>query len=125
MKEQKIILFDGVCNLCNASVNFLIKHDKRSTFSYLAMQSEQGKSLLLKLSLPIDRMDTIVYLSGSNVYIKSTAILKLFKELGGIWTIWYVFMIVPKPLRDCVYMFISKSRYSFFGKADTCALPPQ
>ena len=120
---KPILLFDGVCNLCNRLVQFIIKRDPRATFRFASLQSESGQALLESFELPKDKLDTFVYLRGEKIYLKSSAVLHVLKDLGGGWKLLYVFIIVPKPLRDLVYTLVSKTRYNIFGKKDQCMIP--
>lgn len=118
-----IVLFDGVCNFCNAVVNFLIQQDKKKVLRFAAMQSETGKELLLKYNFPPDYLKSFVLIKDGKAYTKSTAALKLFDHLPWYWKWIQTFWVVPKPLRDGVYEFISEQRYKWFGKKDQCMLP--
>ncbi len=117
---DRVVLYDGICNLCNGTVNFLIKNDRRKIFSYAPLQSEKGKALMKKYGLPDDKFDTIIFLRGEKHYELSTAVLKIFKELGGYWKLMYAFIIIPPLIRDFIYRMIARTRYSIFGKTDQC-----
>jgi predicted DCC family thiol-disulfide oxidoreductase YuxK len=121
--ETYILLFDGVCNLCNRTVQFTIKNDPRAKFKFASLQSESGQALLKKINLPTDRFDTLVLISGNKYFIKSSAVLRILKELRGIWRLGYFLIILPRPFRDFFYNIIAKSRYSIFGKRETCMIP--
>lgn len=123
MTHSKILLFDGVCNFCDGTVQFVLKHDKKEAFSFASLQSEAGQSLLRKHGLPLEDYDSFVYLDEGKVHTKSTAALRVLKELGGIYRALYLLIAVPKPIRDAVYMMIAKNRYKWFGKKDACTLP--
>lgn len=120
---QKIILFDGVCNLCNGLVQFVINHDKHAAFTFGSLQSEEGQALLKEKGLPTDDFDSFVYLKDKEVYVKSTGALNVLKDLGGSWRLLYVFIIIPRPVRDFLYGLIAKKRYSLFGRRESCMLP--
>jgi predicted DCC family thiol-disulfide oxidoreductase YuxK len=122
---DQIILFDGVCNLCNGLVNFIIKKDHKSKFKFCALQSSQGKLLLQKFNLDADEINTIVFINGDKCLQKSTAVLNIFYELGGIWKIFYIFIIIPPFIRNFVYGAIAKSRYRIFGKRNACMFPSE
>jgi len=122
--QTHIVLFDGVCNLCNKSVQFIIHNDPKVKFRFAAIQSEIGQLLLGQLELPLDRFDSIVYISDNKFYIKSTAVLQIIKELGRWWQALYCFIIIPRILRDMVYNMIAKRRYTWFGKSESCMIPP-
>ncbi|MDX8290279.1 thiol-disulfide oxidoreductase DCC family protein [Metabacillus indicus] len=123
MTHNKILLFDGVCNFCDGTVQFVLKHDKKEAFSFASLQSEAGQSLLRKHGLPLEDYDSFVYLEEGKVHTKSTAALRVLKELGGMYKALYLLIAVPKPTRDAVYMMIAKNRYKWFGKKDACTLP--
>ena len=120
MKENhKIILFDGVCNLCNSAINFVIKRDKKNVFKFATLQSEYAKNLGLDPS----KMDSIVLIDGGNRYSKSSAALHIAKYLSSGYPLLYAFMVLPKFLRDWVYDYIAKNRYKWFGKKESCMIP--
>lgn len=122
--ETHILLFDGVCNLCNRMVRFTIKRDPKGKFKFAPLQSESGQALLKKQGLPVDNFDSFVFIKGDKYYFKSSAGLQVLKELGGVWKLlFYVFIVFPKPWRDFVYGIIAKTRYRIFGKRDTCMIP--
>lgn len=122
-EAHKIILFDGVCNLCNGLVQFVINHDKKSIFRFGSLQSEGGRVLLKEHGLPLNDYDSFVYVKDNRVYLKSTGALHVLKDLGGFYKLLYVFIAIPRPLRDFVYSLIAKSRYSLLGKRESCMLP--
>jgi len=121
--EQHIVLFDGVCNLCNNGVQFIIKKDKRNLFNFAALQSEYGEILLNKHQINTENMDSFVYIQKGKAYVKSTAALKIAKELKRGWQLFYVFIIFPAFFRNWFYDFIAKNRYRWFGKKDSCMIP--
>ncbi len=122
--EHPVILFDGVCNLCNSAVDFVIRRDRKGVFRYASLQSEVGMNLLRERGLPSDRLDTIVLVdAGGKVSFRSTAALKIARQLSGAWPLLYAFIILPAGLRDVVYNWIAANRYKWFGQRDTCRLP--
>lgn len=121
--KHPILLFDGVCNLCNGAVQFIIKQDKRARFRFTAIQSDKGQALLQKLHLPTDDITTMVLIEGDKYYTHSTAALRNALHMGRLWTLLYVFIIVPRPIRDVVYAWIAKNRYRWFGKSESCMIP--
>lgn len=121
--EEPIVLFDGVCNLCNGAVQFIIKRDKEEKFRFASLQSESGQKILNQYGLPTASFNSFVLIMGDRYFIKSTAVLNVLKELGGIYRMFYAFIMLPKPLRDFVYDLIAKSRYQLFGKNDSCMVP--
>jgi len=126
IQHQHIILFDGVCNLCNGSVNFILKHEKDSQFRFASIQSEVGRELLLWCGLRSDYSEAVVYLENGNVYLGSTAALKIGQKLLFPWSILSnIGMLVPKFIRYRVYIQIAKHRYQWFGKRDSCTVPAQ
>jgi len=119
---DKIILFDGVCNLCSASVRFVIKRDSKKIFRFASLQSEFAKKIILANNIS-DSIRTIVLLKGNKTYLRSDAALEISKDLNGLWPLLYFFKIIPQFVRDAVYNFISQHRYKWFGKTDECWLP--
>lgn len=118
-----ILLFDGICNLCNRTVQFVIKRDPKALFRFVSLQSDYGQTLLKKLSLPTDNFDSFVLITGKKYYLRSTAGLQVLKLMGGGWKLFYALMIFPRPLRDFVYGLIARARYKVFGKRDNCMVP--
>lgn len=121
--ENKIILFDGVCNLCNGAVTFVIKRDKKDYFKFATLQSEIADKLLAAYPVENKKMDSIVLIDDGNKYTKSSAALRIAKYLSGGYPLLYVFMIIPKFIRDWVYSIIAKNRYTWFGKKEACMIP--
>lgn len=119
--ENSVILFDGVCNFCNSSVNFIIEHDKKGYFKFAPLQSEIGKTLVDKFGLR--DVDSIILVEDDKAYTYSTAALKFIKHLDGIWSWAYIFIIIPRPIRDFFYKLFAANRYRLFGKKDTCMMP--
>ncbi|GAA4278770.1 thiol-disulfide oxidoreductase DCC family protein [Aquimarina mytili] len=121
---KKIILFDGVCNLCNDSINFVIKRDKNDVFRYASLQSEIGKKLITERNINISKIDSILLIDPSVAYYyKSTAALHIAKQLSGIYPLFSVFFIFPRFFRDWIYDIIAKNRYKWFGKKEACMIP--
>jgi len=119
----KIILFDGVCNLCNNAVTFVIKHDKKDRFRFAALQSDIGKDYVLKFKIDPSETDSIILIDGENYFIKSTAALYISKSLSGAYPLFFVFIIVPLFFRNWIYDYIAKNRYKWFGRKDNCMIP--
>ncbi len=119
---QFIILFDGICNLCNKSVQFIIRNDKKNKFVFASLQSEIATQLLREIDIK-NSLDTIILLKGKSHFVKSDAVLEIAKNLGGVWALFYAFKIFPKFLRDAAYTYIANRRYSWFGKRKSCMLP--
>lgn len=124
-ENKSIILFDGVCNLCNASVNFVIRHDKKGQFLFASLQSDAAKEILLHFNLKKLNEDSVILLEDNKLFDKSTAALKISKQLDGIFKALYLFIIIPKILRDRIYNYISNHRYQWFGKRESCIIPSQ
>lgn len=122
-QPKNILLFDGVCNLCNGAVQFIIKRDPKRKFKFASLQSQAGQSFLKEHNLSTSELNTFVYLKNEQHFTKSTAVLHVLKDLGGLYKFFYSFIIIPKPIRDFFYRLISKSRYSLFGKKDQCMIP--
>lgn len=120
-----IILFDGICNLCNGSVQFVIRQDKKKLFKFASLQSETGQSLLRQRDFDTKSMDSFVLISEGKYYTQSTAALKVLKLLGGRWSILYLFIFIPAFIRNAVYNFIARNRYRWFGKRDSCMMPDE
>ena len=122
-KEYKIILFDGVCNLCNGAVTYIIKRDKKNGFKFAALQSEIGKKLVSKFNIDTSKVDSIILIDGDRHYEKSSAALHIAKHLSGAYPLLFGFMILPKFIRNSVYDYIAKNRYKWFGKKENCMIP--
>ena len=123
MEYKSIILFDGVCNLCNNAVQFVIKHDSSDKFLFAALQSETGQQLLQQYNLPKGGFNSLVLVQNGKVFLKSTAALQVAKQLTGPVKLLYGFIIVPAFIRNTVYTFIATNRYKWFGKTDSCMIP--
>lgn len=121
--EHPVILFDGVCNLCNSAVQFVIERDKKKLFRFASLQSEYGQSQLKKHCLLDKNIDSIVLVDEGKTYIKSTAALRIAKKMGGLYPLAYAFIIVPAFIRNWVYDFVARNRYRWFGKQDACWIP--
>ena len=122
-RSHKIILFDGVCNLCNTSVNFVIKKDKNDVFRFAALQSEIGQNYIEKFKIDSSKTDSIILVDNDKHYIKSTAALTIAKSLKGGYPLLYIFMILPNFIRNWVYDYIAKNRYKWYGKKESCMIP--
>lgn len=123
-KDKKLILFDGVCNLCDASVQYIIKHDKNDVFRFTALQSEIGAKILDQFNLDTSKMDSILLYSPNNgISSKSTAALKIAIHLGFPRNLMAVFLIIPAFIRNWVYDYIAKNRYKWYGKKEECMIP--
>lgn len=118
-----VVLFDGVCNLCNGSVRFVIERDPHKHFQFAPLQSETATTLIGGLANPLAMPDSIVLVDDGRLYVRSTAALRIARRLRFPWPLLWVFMAVPRPLRDWVYDLIARHRYGWFGKRDTCMVP--
>lgn len=123
MLNQPVIFFDGICNLCNASVQFVIEHDKKNKFMFTALQGDYAKETLPKLNVDLQKLNTILLLEEGKLYTKSSAALRVAKRLIGLWPLLYVFIIIPKFIRDWFYDIIAKNRYKWWGKQESCWVP--
>lgn len=122
--DKKILLFDGVCNLCNSSVQYVIKKDKKDEFRFVALQSELGQKILKHIGIADKNIDSIVlYLPGIAYYYKSSAIIEISKSLQGFFNYGMLFRLLPTFLRDSVYDYIAKNRYKWYGKQESCMIP--
>ena len=123
-KNKNIILFDGVCNLCESAVLFVIKYDKKDKFRFVALQSEMGKKIISHIGMDSRHIDSIVlYAPGIAYYYKSQAALEIAKNLGGLFHFGTLFRIIPNGLRNLLYDYIAKNRYVWFGKKESCMVP--
>ena len=117
---MNIVLFDGICNLCNASVRFITRHDKNNTIQFASLQSETSKELLLKMNIDSQKIDSIIFITDEMIFFKSNAAIEIAKMLDGFPNYLKYFQFIPRPIRDYVYDMIAKNRYRLFGK--TCSL---
>lgn len=117
-----LVLFDGVCNLCNGTVNFIIARDPNARFRFSSLQSAAARDVLENHRLE-SNLDTIVLVEHGQVYTRSTAALRIVKQLSGLWPLLGLFLVVPSVLRDAVYVFVAKNRYRWFGKSESCSVP--
>ncbi|MEL6534933.1 MAG: thiol-disulfide oxidoreductase DCC family protein [Bacteroidota bacterium] len=120
---EQVILFDGVCNMCNSSVNFVIDHDPQGKYSFAALQSDFGREQIQAYGGDPAQLDSIVLIKNGKVYKRSRAALEVAKGLSGLLPLVYVFRIVPPFIRDAVYNWVAKNRYKWFGKRDECRIP--
>jgi predicted DCC family thiol-disulfide oxidoreductase YuxK len=117
-----VVLFDGVCNLCNGAVNFLIDHDPHKRLRFASLQSPQAQALLTPFLVPPD-LDSILFLENGRLYSRSTAILRISGQLDGVWRWGKALLIIPAFLRDAAYKLVARNRYAWFGKRDACRIP--
>lgn len=123
-QNKKIILFDGVCNLCDNAVQYVIKHDKKDVFRFVALQSELGAEILKHIGIDPKHIDSIVlYDPGVAYYYKSGAAIEIARQFGGVFHLGTIFKIIPGGLRDMVYDYVARNRYKWYGKKDSCMIP--
>lgn len=124
--NKKIILFDGVCNLCESSIQFVIQHDKKDIFRFVALQSELGQKIIHHIGIQNQNIDSVIlYHPGVAYYYKSTAALQIAKNLGGFFHLGTFFKIIPTGLRNVLYDFVAKNRYQWYGKKESCMIPTE
>jgi predicted DCC family thiol-disulfide oxidoreductase YuxK len=123
---KKIILFDGLCNLCEASVQFVIKHDSADQFRFVALQSDLGQKIIAHIAINTKHIDSVIlYRPGIAYYYKSNAALEIAKSLGGLFHLGTVFRIIPTTLRNTLYDYVAKNRYSWYEKKQSCMIPTE
>ncbi len=123
-EHKQLILFDGVCNLCNSSINYVIKHDKNGVFMFAPLQGETGKQIIKQFQLDTLKTDSILlYSEEKGLRIKSSAALAITSKLGFPRNLLVIFYIIPTFIRNWVYGFITKNRYKWYGKKETCMIP--
>jgi len=123
-KDKKIILFDGVCNLCDASVQYVIKKDVKDVFRFVAIQSELGQKIINYIKVDTSQTDSIIlYIPGKAYFVKADAAFNIAKELGGLISLTSIFSVLPQFLKNFGYDFVAKNRYKWYGKKDSCMMP--
>ncbi|HYD91757.1 MAG TPA: thiol-disulfide oxidoreductase DCC family protein [Flavobacterium sp.] len=123
-KDKKLILFDGVCNLCDATVQFIIKHDKQDVFRFVALQSELGQEIVKYIGVDTSKTDSIIlYEPGRAYYYKAEAAIRIAKELGGIYSLVGVFSVLPNWFSNKIYDYVARNRYKWYGKKEECMIP--
>lgn len=123
MNAQPVIFFDGVCNLCTASVQFILERDNGKYFQFTALQGNYAKEHLPQFATNSNQLNSILLLENGKLYKKSSAALRISKKLSGFWPLMYGFIIVPKFIRDWVYGIVAKNRYKWWGKQQSCWAP--
>lgn len=123
LENKSIILFDGVCNLCNSAIQFIIKRDKNKQFLFASLQSDAAQDILLHFKQKNYDFDSIIFIENGKMHQKSTASLKISRHLTGFWKYSYVLIIIPKFIRDFCYSLIAQNRYKWFGKKESCMIP--
>lgn len=122
-EHDQVVLFDGVCKLCNGWAKFLIRHDRERVFRLASVQSPQGQALLSWFGMPTDEYRTMVLIRNGQAYVRSGAIIRILRDLPFPWKLGVVAWVVPRPIRDWIYDRIALNRYRIFGKYDSCILP--
>jgi predicted DCC family thiol-disulfide oxidoreductase YuxK len=123
MMKDHLVIFDGVCNLCNSTVQFIIKRDRKKKFSFTTYQSGVGQDILKQQGFPATDQSTVVYVKNGVPCFKSKAVLEILRDLGCCWNLFYILIVIPPFIRDFVYDIIAKSRYWVFGKRESCMVP--
>ncbi len=121
--EHPVIFFDGICNLCNAAVQFILKHDQSDVFRLTALQGNAASILLAKYNISATETGSIVLLEDGRIYTKSTAALRIVRRLSGGWRLLYILIFVPSSIRDYIYGLVARNRYKLWGRRDTCMIP--
>ena len=119
----RLVLFDGVCNLCNSSVQFIIARDPSARFRFAPLQSRSARTLIEQSGIRAPLPDSLLLIERGHAYLRSTAALRIARRLRFPWPLLYVLIAVPRPLRDCIYDFIARRRYRWFGTRDSCMVP--
>jgi len=123
LTNHSVILFDGICNLCNGFVQFVIKRDRKGYFHFGSLQSPEAQKLIQRFNLDAENGKTIVLVEDNKIYARSPAVLRVARKLDGPWKLCYAFIVIPKTIRDFVYNFIAERRYKWFGKREQCLVP--
>ncbi len=123
--NKNIAVFDGLCNFCQSSVNFIIKRDSKKTFIFTPAQSQTGQYIIGKFKVPEVGKDTFLLVKKNICFFRTNASLEIAKELSGLWPVFYSLKLIPSPIRDVCYDAFAKKRYNWFGKKDSCSIPTQ
>jgi len=124
-KGNAIILFDGECNLCTGSILFIIKRDPKEYFRFATLQTEIGKMILRENNINPHQVDSIILVEKGKVYYRSDAVIKISRRLKGVWSVYYIFIIIPPVIRNFFYDLVARNRYRWFGKQPKCFVPDQ
>jgi predicted DCC family thiol-disulfide oxidoreductase YuxK len=125
-KDKKIILFDGLCNLCDASVQYVIKQDKKDSFRFVSLQSDLGQKIIKHIGIDTTKTDSVIlYEPGIAYYFKAQAAIRIAEEIGGIYSFLTIFSILPNAILNYIYDYIAKNRYKWYGKKETCLIPTE
>ena len=123
MDTEPILVFDGICNLCNGAVNLVIRNDKHKMIRFAAFQTDAGRELMRSYHFATNELVSFVFIENNRIYTRSTAALRVCRYLKGGWPLCYIFIIVPRFIRDAVYNLVAKKRYQWFGKTEQCMVP--
>lgn len=123
--NKNIVVFDGLCNFCQGSVDFIIKRDPKKRFTFASAQSQSGQEIIRKFNVPEVGEDTFLLVKKNTCFFRTNAALEISKELSGFWYLFYVFKIIPRPIRDYWYDVFAKNRYNWFGKKHSCLVSTQ
>jgi predicted DCC family thiol-disulfide oxidoreductase YuxK len=120
---RPIVLFDGLCNVCDSSVQAILKRDREGVFRFASLQGRFGQETLKRMGMPTSELETLVLLEGGTSYLRSTAVLRILRRLGGFWSAFYIFRLVPVSLRDAAYRLFARHRHRLFGRRAECRIP--
>jgi predicted DCC family thiol-disulfide oxidoreductase YuxK len=123
--NKNIVVFDGLCNFCQDSVNFIIKRDPNKVFTFTSAQSQNGQDIINKFNVPEVGEDTFLLVKNNICFLRTNATLEISKDLSGFWSLFYVFKVIPRPIRDYCYDVFAKYRYTMFGKRNSCLTPTE
>lgn len=118
-----IVLFDGLCTVCDGSVQAILKRDRSGVFRFASLQGRFGQEVLRRTGLPSSELQTLILLENGRTHLRSTAVLRILHRLGGFWRIFDVFRLIPTPLRDAAYRLFARNRHRLFGRMETCSIP--
>jgi predicted DCC family thiol-disulfide oxidoreductase YuxK len=118
-----VLLFDGVCNLCNGFVQFIIRRDPEGVFRFASLQSDTGQQLMEQHGFDPEEINTVILIDQGKVYTKSDVALQVVRKFGGLWPLFSALEVLPKSIRDAIYDWVAKNRYRWFGKKDQCMIP--
>ena len=123
--NQKIVLFDGVCNFCSFWVKFASKRDQHKHLKFASLQSEIGKQLLKQNNISTEELNSVIFIDHNKAYTKSSAALRICRNLDGGWKLLYIMIFIPPFIRDSIYDFVARNRYRWFGKSESCMMPTE
>ena len=121
--DHPLVLYDGSCNFCDSTVNFIISRDPEGRFHFASLQGQIARDILRQNHLPEEQLDSIILVEGGQLYARSTAVLRTIRQLRGLWPLLSIFLLVPAFIRDLVYGIIARNRYRWFGRRDVCRIP--